>query len=62
VNCFEAARERFGGPGEFPLINDEEIVEGKAVYAYWPWSLAFGRPDVDGLRREALTVDHLDLP
>ena len=61
VNWFDAARERFGGPGEFPLIDDKETVEEKAVYEHWPWSIGFGR-DADRLRQEALTVDHLDLP
>jgi hypothetical protein len=61
VNWFEAARERFAGPGQFPLIDDREIVEEKAVYERWPSFLGSER-DVDGLRQEALAVDHLDLP
>jgi hypothetical protein len=36
VIWFEAAREGFGGPGEFPLIDDKTILEEQAVYDYWP--------------------------
>ena len=62
VNWFEAARGRIGGPGEFPLIDDEEIVEEKAVSDHWPSFFEGSERDVDRLRQEALTVDHLDLP
>ena len=62
MNWFEAARERFAGPGEFPLIDDEEIVEEKAVSDHWPSFFEGSERDVDRLRQEALTVDHLDLP
>ena len=64
MNWFEAererARERFDGPGEFPLIDDEEIVQGEAVYGHWPFSYGDNEQDIDELRQTALTVDHLD--
>jgi tetratricopeptide (TPR) repeat protein len=63
VNWFEAARERFSGPGEFPLIDDKKIVEGEAVYEYWPWCDGWKRKrNAEALREAALTADHFDPP
>jgi hypothetical protein len=60
VNWFEAARERFGGSGDYPLIDDDEIVETKAVDEYWPWVYGRRQRDVDELRKVALMADHFD--
>jgi hypothetical protein len=62
VNWFEAARERFGGSGEYPLIDDDEIVEAKAVNDYWPWVYGSGRRNADELRQVALRQTTSILP
>ena len=59
VNWFEAARRQFDRSEEYQLIDDEEIIEEKAIYEHWPWALE-RRRNADELRQLSLTADHFD--
>jgi tetratricopeptide (TPR) repeat protein len=59
---FQAARERFGRVGEYPLIDDAEIIENSVLHDFWPWVYHFGRHSAEELFEQALTSDHWDLP
>ena len=56
----QAARERFGRAGEYPLIDDAAIIDEKALYQFWPWDCRLRR--AEELFRQALTSDHYDIP
>ena len=59
----ERARERFAMAGEYPLIDDQELIRNDVVYSAWPWSgeIAAHRRE-DELLQAALTSDHTDPP
>src|SRR5438094_48969 len=62
MNWFAAARERFCISGEYPLIDDNEIIERNAIYEHWPWSYGSNERKLDVVRQAALTADHFDPP
>ena len=60
---FQAARDRFGRAGEYPLIDDAEIIKDEALFDLWPWEHSSPRSHgVEELFQQALTSDHFDLP
>ena len=59
---FQAARDRFGLAGEYPLIDDAEIIEDKVLHDFWPWVSWPGSRSAKELFDQALTRDHYDLP
>jgi hypothetical protein len=60
---FQAARDRFGRVGEYPLINDAEIIKEEVLFDFWPWQYSSLRSrGVEELFQQALMSDHGDLP
>jgi tetratricopeptide (TPR) repeat protein len=58
--ALERARERFELREEYPLIDDDEIIDDGVVRTVWPWWE--GARCTDELLRAALTSDHTDPP
>jgi hypothetical protein len=60
----QAARNRFGREGEYPLIDDAEIIEDKMLHRLWPFEFAGpwrSHGGAEELFDQALTSDHADL-
>jgi hypothetical protein len=64
LSTVEGARERFEAPGEYPLIDDGDILDQNVVYQSWAWEYGHWekRYSRDSLIEAALTSDDVDLP
>jgi tetratricopeptide (TPR) repeat protein len=59
-NAVKCARELFDRPCEYPLIDDDEVLDEEVVYESWPWELKLSGHSRDELLEDALTSNHYD--
>ena len=58
---FDTARQRFQEADEYPLIDDEEVIDRAAIWNCFPDSCGFGSVRPDRQFEAALTSDHHEL-
>jgi tetratricopeptide (TPR) repeat protein len=61
---FEHARERFEREGEYPLIDDADVVKWEDLHDFWPWEERgwSSNRSAEELCQQALRSDLADLP